>query len=149
MDEIISVECLNHLNFKLHMPSLAILMLSHGGLVLSNSTQICQLEYLMEEKLGFCARRLGKPSHLWSLSQDYIKPSQGNGYQSFFLGGVVKWNKWCIQKPGHWGLSPSLPVSTWSAPGEIDSHCVHSLKSRAMRLNTSHIYSWTGLSQAA
>lgn len=33
-----SVRCLKLLKFKLHMPSLAILLLTHGELVLSNAT---------------------------------------------------------------------------------------------------------------
>ena len=73
MDEIMSMKHLKLLKYKLHGPSLAILMFSHGKLVLSNA--FCtlwgqvDLEHFPEERRIFCPQWLGKSSHPQSLSR--------------------------------------------------------------------------------
>ena len=73
MDEIMSMKCLKLLKYKLYVPSLAILMFSHGKLVLSKDfcTQWGQidLEHFLEERIIFCPQGLGKSSHPQSLSR--------------------------------------------------------------------------------
>ena len=73
MDEIMSMKRLKFLKYKLYVPSLAILMFSHGKLVLSKDfcTQLGQidLEHFLEERIIFCPQGLGKSSHPQSLSR--------------------------------------------------------------------------------
>lgn len=115
-----SVKCLKLLKFKSHMPSPAILMLSYMENWSYPIAPCTQLEYLLEERLGFCAGKLGKPSCPWSFSQDYIKPSQGDGYVfSLRWYSEIEQTR-CIQKPGFRRLNPSLPVtSTCSASPQM------------------------------
>lgn len=99
----------------------------------------------------FCPRVLGKgkSSHPWSLS--WIIPSHHREMViSLVWGSEMKWNKQCLEKSGPWKLSPSLPVtSRHSDLGETSSLCKPNLKSRALRMNTSHISSQIRKSRAA